>query len=703
MTEATDATVRGDFSNARITFKGSTGRFFRGGTRFMVETEGQDGKLAIFAITHTFGVSPLQQYLVTFPDGRLQALPWAWDTRPKSAGGQRWFHLYQNEPIPASDPLHWTRPQQNWNFMCAECHSTSVRKSYDPTTDTYHTAFSEISVGCESCHGAGAAHVAWANGGRNPALPFLGFASEAARRPSPDWTPNPATGSPAHGVSRPAGDEVETCALCHSRRAEFSEAWRPGQPLADTHLENFLDSNLFEDDGQMKDEVFNDQSFKQSLMYARGVVCTDCHDPHAGGLKLAGAAVCSQCHQAAHFATIEHSGHAPGPNAPNCISCHMPVRTYMVVDQRHDHSFRIPRPDISARIGTPNTCNDCHRDKTPAWAAAAIERWHGTVHHGLQTWATALHLARAEDPASRLLLLALADNPAVPSIARATVIVEMQHFLSVATDAATEKALHDADPLVRIAALRGESSLPIDTRWQRANPLLSDPVAAVRMEAASLLADQAPTTLSAADKTRLNVASAEYEAAQRLNADRPEARANLGEFLFRRGAPEAAEAEFRAGLKLDPLAVPLYVNLAELYRAEGREPDATQALLRAIAEAPAAAAPYLALGLSLIRQKQYADAIAQLSRAAALAPEQPHYAYIYAVALQSTGNTQAARRVVNDALARHPADPRLLTWALQDAISAGDTPRAASLAKSLSAITPDDPSLARLVAKLQAR
>ena len=98
---------------------------------FLVETDGPDGKLAEFEIKYTFGVYPLQQYLIEFPDGRLQALSIAWDSRPKDKGGQRWFHLYPNEEIGHDDVLHWTKLNQNWNFMCAECHSTGVRKNYD--------------------------------------------------------------------------------------------------------------------------------------------------------------------------------------------------------------------------------------------------------------------------------------------------------------------------------------------------------------------------------------------------------------------------------------------------------------------------------------------------------------------------------------------------------------------------------------------
>ena len=700
MATATPATVSGNFNNQRIAFNGATAHFYRDGSRFMAETEGRDGNLAPFQITHTFGVAPLQQYLVTFPDGRLQVLPWAWDTRPKSAGGQRWFHMYQDRPIPSADPLHWTRGMQNWNFMCAECHSTSLQKNYDAATDTFHTNFSEISVGCETCHGPAAGHIAWANAGHDAAQKNHGFATTIAARSTPDWTADPKTGSPAHGVSRPVGDEVETCAICHSRRGEIAENWRPGEPLTQTHLPSLLEAGLFEADGQMKDEVFNDQSFKQSLMYARGVVCTDCHDPHAGTLKLAGAAVCSQCHQPAHFATAAHTGHKPGANAPTCISCHMPVRTYMVVDPRHDHSFRIPRPDISAAIGTPNACNDCHHDKTAAWAADAITRWHGAERHGLQNWAIAVHTARTGDPDARDPLLALAADPSVPAIARATLLSELQRFPAAKTDAETTASLTDPDPMVRIAALRGQAGQPIESRWQRANALLTDKVAAVRMEAALLLADQPGSALAPADMARLESAANEYEAAQRLNADRPEGRANLGNFLLHRGDTAGAEAEFKAGLKLAPDAIPLYVNLADLYRTEGREDDAEKTLRAAIAISPQAAAAHHALGLALIRQKNYAEAVDELAKAATLAPDDARYGYVYAVALQSTGKPDEARRVLATALAAHPNDAELLSFALNDALKTGDAARAAPIAQKLARITPDDPQIAQLAARL---
>jgi Flp pilus assembly protein TadD len=304
------------------------------------------------------------------------------------------------------------------------------------------------------------------------------------------------------------------------------------------------------------------------------------------------------------------------------------------------------------------------------------------------------------DPAARARLIQLAAEPAVPAIARATVLAELQRFPSVASEDAWTKGLADADPLVRIAALRAHAVQPLDIRRRRAVPLLNDPSPAVRLEAAVLLADLSPTGLPQAEREALQAAFAQYEAAQRLNVDRPEGRANLGGFLLRRGRPAEAEAEFLAGLKLEPAATPLHVNLADLYRGQGREAEAEQLLRQAISLAPTAAAPRHALGLALIRQKRYAPAIDQLGQAAALAPEDARYAYVHAVALQSTGQPDQARTAFTAALARHPFDPDLVTLALQDALKSADVSRAAPLAERLAALNPDNPEIARLAGKL---
>ncbi|MHB2167385.1 cytochrome c3 family protein [Alsobacter sp. R-9] len=701
MAAATPRSVLGDFSGVTAEMAGSRGRFYRDGEAFVVETEGRDGKPAAFTVSHTFGLEPLQQYLVTFPDGRVQALPWAWDTRPRESGGQRWFHVYGDEAVPPSDSRHWTRYQQTWNHMCAECHSTAVSKGYDAGANTYQTTWSEVSVGCEACHGAGRAHVAWAEAGADPKQAGKGFAAALTRLAPDRWSIDPATGSPRPVAASPRRDEVETCGRCHARRGQVWAPWVPGRPLADTHLPVLLEPDLFEDDGQMKDEVFNDHSFRQSLMFARGVSCGDCHDPHSGRLRAAGAAVCSQCHEQQRFASREHTGHAPAAGAPDCVSCHMPARTYMVVDRRHDHSFRVPRPDLSVTLGTPNACNDCHQDKPPAWAAAAVERWHGPNRKGHQTYAAAFHAARLQDPAAVRSLAAVARDAATPAVARATAVAGLAAWPTADGEAAAVSALADPDPLVRVAAVRSQEGQPLDVRWRRLGPLANDPVRIVRLAAAAALADQRPETLGPAEREALLRAFGELEASFRLDSDRPEARAGLASFLARRGRTAEAEAELLAALRLEPSAVAVSVNLADLYQRSGREAAAEQVLRAAVSVSPEAAAPRHALGLSLVRSRRSSEAMEHLAAAARLDPGNARFAYVYGVALQSAGQRARAAEVWNDALRRHPSDVSILAALLQQALQGNDLAAAAPLAARLSSLRPDDPELARLAARLR--
>ena len=703
MQDAAEAAVLGDFNNAQASHFGSRARFYRKDGRFFVATEGKDGKEAEFAVKYTFGVDPLQQYLVEFPDGRVQALPYAWDARPKAEGGQRWFHLYPNEDIPPSDALHWTGPQQNWNYMCAECHSTNVRKNYDAAKDSFKTTFSEVSIGCEACHGAGAGHVQWAQNGRSTDVAHSGFPSAPAPRSAVSWLPDARTGSPSASSSAVAGGVNETCDRCHSRRGQFSQNWRPGQPLTDTHLPAFLTADLFEDDGQMKDEVFNTSSFQQSKMFAKGVVCTDCHDPHSGQLKAAKNEVCSECHDPQKFAATAHTGHSQGAGSPDCIACHMPARTYMVVDPRHDHSFRVPRPDLTARIGTPNACTSCHKERDAAWAAAAIENWHGPVRKGFQTYAEAFHAARLDQPEARDLLLKVAQAPAAPAIARATALEELRDRPSAAAEAEIERGLRDPEPMVRLGALRAMEPLEVDVRWTKGKAALLDPVRAVRMEAATLLADVPLPNMTGAERNAWDKTSQEYIAAKRFNDDRSEERANLAHFYVKQGKADLAEQEYLAAIKLAPRQAPPRIDLADLYRASGREAEAETALRQAISQLPEAAAAHHALGLALIRQRRYAVAVESLKRAAELEPAQARYAYVYGVALQSLGQADEARRILTAALLASPSNVEILTALLQDALKSGDLKGALSYAERLRILRPDDVSLAQFIERLRAQ
>jgi predicted CXXCH cytochrome family protein len=708
MDHATEKSVLGDFSGVTFDYFGVTSRFFRKDGKFFVETDGPDGKLATFEVKYTFGVDPLQQYLIEFPDGRIQALSIAWDSRPKDKGGQRWLHLYPNENIRADDVLHWTKLNQNWNFMCAECHSTGVRKNYDAAADRFATAWSEISVGCEACHGAGSGHATWARkqtswwpfGKRED--PTRGLVVRFDERANVTWPENPRTGMPQRSVP-PAlvREEVETCGLCHARRGGFSEAWVPGHWLSDTHRVSPLDRRLFHADGQMRDveETYNYAPFKQSKMFAMGVTCSDCHDPHSAALRAPGDGVCLQCHAPAKYAAGAHSHHADVNPALSCASCHMPARTYMVVDRRHDHSFRVPRPDLSAELGTPNACNDCHRDKTSQWAAAAVEGWFGPKREGFQSYAKAFHAAWTGQSGAEKLLADVASDANTPAFVRASALTDMSTYVSAANLA--RNGLADPDPMVRLGALEMLSGAAADRLWPLLSPLLSDPVRGVRIRAASLLAPVATANQPSADRDRFARAADEFIAAQRLNADRPEARTTLANFLVQRGRPAEAEAEYIVARRLDPQFSPAAINLADLYRTLGRETEGLTLLRTAAAGAPRDASLHYAIGLALVRQKKSDEALAELRRAAELAPDQAQYAYVYAVGLHSAGRVDDAISVLKENLGKHPANRDTLLALVTFYRDAGNIGTALEYAQQLAQTAPDDRAISGLVEALK--
>jgi predicted CXXCH cytochrome family protein len=638
---AGEQTVLGDFSGVEFRYRGVTSVFFRRDGKFMVRTDGPDGELADFEVRHTFGVHPLQQYLVELDGGRVQALGIAWDARPQDQGGQRWLHLYPNERLAHTDELHWTQRQQNWNFMCSDCHSTGVQKNYDVAAGRYATRWQEISVGCEACHGPGSNHVelarAAAAGGREPASGGLTVVFDERRGAA--WVIDPATGNAARSTPRTTSTELDVCAQCHARRGQFSDDYRPGEPFTDHYLPALLVEGLYHADGQQLDEVFNWGSFLSSRMHEKGVTCGDCHDPHGGKLHAPGNAVCAQCHSAARYDAPAHHFHAQGSPGAACASCHMKTETYMVVDPRRDHSFRIPRPDRTASLGVPNACNGCHADRTAEWATAEIRKRYQAPKPGFQGFAEAFAAADRGDRSANMALVQVAANLDESAIARASAIERLARLPGENALFAADAGLDDPSPLVRRAAVSVFEQLPPPQR-KAVIPLLSDPSRIVRMQAARTLAPLGDEAFDAAGLEAFRNASAEYVAAERFNADRPEHRTNLGGFLAERGDAVAAEAEFRAALQLDPRFVPAWANLADLMRLLGRETETESLLREGLAVAPDAAALHHALGLSLVRQQRGDEALRELRRATELDPSSERFRYVYDVARNELGKQE---------------------------------------------------------------
>ncbi|MEE9142370.1 MAG: HEAT repeat domain-containing protein, partial [Gammaproteobacteria bacterium] len=577
MQSADVAHLLGDFNNEEFVYAGITSTFHESDGTYFVRTDGPDGELHDYAIGYTFGADPLQQYLIEFPDGRLQALSIAWDTRPAEEGGQRWFHLHPNEEIVAGDELHWTAAGYNWNFRCAECHSTNLRKGYDAETDTYRTTWTDINVGCEACHGPGSSHVAWAEEPEETSVTRKGLVVRLDG--AGNWERDLTSGNAWLPVPQRGADETELCGRCHARRSQFSENYVHGEPLLDTHRVQLLDPGMYHADGQILDEVYVYGSFRQSRMYAAGVTCSDCHDPHSLKLRVEGDGVCLQCHSAERFATPEHHHHEAGTDASLCVSCHMPQRTYMVVDPRRDHSFRIPRPDLSVEYATPNACNDCHEDEDAVWAAAAIENWYGPERKGFQDYTHALFAVRNALPESRGLLVEVATDTSASAIARATAIQELGNQLDRATFGIVASGLQAEDPIVRRAAVSALESVEPSMGVGLLFPLLDDPVRGVRIEAARLLAGIPPGDLERPMLDTIERVMNEYIEAERFNTDHPSGWLNLGNFYTARQDYDEAGTAFDNALKLDPTFVPAYVNRAEMERRRGNEGAVEEILL----------------------------------------------------------------------------------------------------------------------------
>lgn len=584
MAIADESTVLADFNDQTLTKFGITSRMYRDGEKFMVRTEGPDGQLHDYQVKYTFGIEPLQQFMVEIeapPEsvadenaiGRVQVLRLSWDTHKKT-----WFYLSPpdvSDKLEPDDPLHWTGVTQNWNVSCAECHSTNLQKKFDVQSNRFATTFTDIDVSCESCHGPGSLH------------------QEVVANKGIFWDRNHGTGLPNLKTESNL-PQVETCAPCHSRRTTVVEGFTAGCRFDEFYAVQTIQEPIYHADGQIRDEDYVYGSFLQSKMYHKGIRCTDCHDPHSTRLKYEGNQVCTSCHQhsAGKYDSISHHFHQPGTEGALCINCHMPRTTYMEVDPRHDHSFRVPRPDLSVSTGTPNACTACHVDDSKLaanenrrtlkqyldWIIAAetgdeaveeeLKRVDQQMLDAVKKWYPAeSSLPKTqyyEDLAVGLssqsnVLNRLARDATAPSIIRSSAILATGNDVDSFENAL--EMVEDSDTQLKVAAIRrltGFLSIFSERAPEASRivlPLLSNQSKQVRLEAVTFAMSMPPDlrnqVASASQRTAYQEGLKEYEDFLRLNQDRAGGQMMLGSFFEQTQRIDRARGAYERAIEMN--------------------------------------------------------------------------------------------------------------------------------------------------------
>ncbi len=691
MQHATEETVLGDFSDVVLEHDGRTTRFFRRDGSFWVNTEGPDGKPADYLISYTFGADPLQQYLIEFPGGRYQCLDVAWDVNL-----DRWFDVFPGDLVEPGDEYHWTGRFQTWNLQCADCHSTFFEKNYNQGTDSYTSTYQEINVGCESCHGAGAQHVELArqwDSGRPEGEP-LGLLVDLDKSNAPEV--------------------LNACAACHSRRTAITDSHMPGARFEDDYRLAMLDIDLYHSDGQIREEVYVLGSYLQSKMHQAGVSCVDCHDPHGLGLWLPGDSTCTQCHSPEapldRFPTLKqkvyadpsHHFHPPESEGARCVNCHMPETTYMVIDPRRDHSLRVPRPDLTEALGTPNACNECHEDQSAEWASARIEEWYGQerpAHYG-----SALGSVLSGDPVGIRSLLALPFDEAQPVIVRASAVDRLppgeQVTLQVAVGLLNQDEL---DSTLRASALASLLEAPVQLLVAIVPRFLRDPARIVRIEAANVLAGEAEAQLDDEQRKSFEAAFIEFEEAQLANSDSPFAHLNLGVVFERRGQVPRAIAAYRKALELDSGFLPAIFNLANLLNAAGRVDQAALLLRDAIERFPREGELQYSLGLLLAGAGQVAESVEALRMATLAMPDRARIHYNLGLAYSQSDQKIEAEGALMRALRLEPTEPDFMYALATFYLEIDELERALEHANQLAAAVPGAPGPEQLRAEIVKR
>ncbi|WP_448551109.1 multiheme c-type cytochrome [Thalassotalea montiporae] len=670
MQPANRNTVKGDFNNAHATHYQLSARFYQKGGEYWAELTKQEQaeehsqinqaeQAQHYQFAYTFGHYPLQQYLVKTANGKMQVFPFAWDSRAAEQGGQRWFHIYQEanteqsaEQITEHDRLHWLQPLQNWNGMCADCHSDGFQRNYNAQKDSFDSKWQADNVGCQSCH----AGYQQAHPKVNPQVQAKVQSNDSINsKDVGSWQRNQLPTAHWQGTAREASD-MWNCFACHSLRTPLTDGFSANEHYLNQFSPSLLNAPLYHADGQIKEEVYVMGSFLQSKMYHQGVQCVDCHNPHSGKVKINGNGLCLQCHSPQVFNDKTHHGHSDNSQGSQCVNCHMPTTTYMGVDARRDHSFKVPNPELAKQFDTPLACLTCHPAQNADWAQIKIASWQAdsvkssqkAAKHQLTFDYASFIAGKASHPER---LARLLDDPQLSAIQKASLLAQLPLLTQSLPGNWLAGYLQHESPLIRMAAANLGALLSASDKQRYMLPVLADQFKAVRIAAlSSLLGTHIPAAYAKQYAQVFN----ELSTAQAQVAWRGEGRVNIALRQLALGQTEQAINQLTQAIAIDPYFEASYINLADIYRNLAKVNEEVEIYQQGLAVLPKSATLHYAMALSWVRQQQYRQALTSLAQATQLAPNEDQYHYTYALALEKVAGRPEALSYVQQALVSLP-------------------------------------------------
>lgn len=666
---ANQETVLGNFNQFLYQNNNSWTLFGRDEQGYFIKTGQNEAEGQRYAVAFVLGFYPLQQILIDIGKGRLQAYTLAWDARPLKEGGQRWYPLY-DDSHQQNSPFYWKGQFNNWNTRCAQCHSSALNRNYNLDTDSYHTQWTQPNVSCQACHGhvhqtETQSHLTQikSKNRQNTAQTKLKYT--LPEKSHFIFSPEQSTAKSVSQVKpqNSSNSIIETqqtrqCILCHSRRHTLTEGHGTGN-IHQEIIPRLAIPPLYYEDGQINDEVFVYGSYSQSKMSAAGVVCSHCHDPHSGQTLLKNNKLCHQCHQPSSFDTPKHTLHSNNvSNSPLCVDCHMPQTIYMGIDARRDHSFRIPNPWVSEHFNSPNACLNCHKNKDNAWAKTILAHKKKRIIEQNNDIGTIKYLTQIQPALAKTKLTQTLLDSTAPVMRRATLTALLD--TSNTQDINTLNTLaNEAPALIKLGVINKLQSASFSVKLQIGFSLLYDEHKSVRLSAIKLLAPAFKTQLPEKAEQKLISVLKEAINTYSKQQDLLSGQLTLADLAYGIGDLKQASIHYQNAIRLQPQFLPAKLNLASIYRETEQYLQAKILLKDILSIDNMHTLAHYNLGLIFVLEKNWPLALSALAQATQNEPDNIQFIFVYLLALEASGQIQAAKAQLNKLIHLTPKDPVL--------------------------------------------